>query len=243
MVWDREMAAGGVDAVIQGIGAEADPAMRLSHFRAAFAHFDRRDGAGKDLDALVALADAAAATVALLPDPAAYESRRALAATTFNLAAALADCWGDGQPRERRHFARGLAAARLSLATRRGFNAPPQSRALALWAEGYHLLALGDADSAKDAFSMALEDSRLALAPGASDAVSPGGNFFVILNHGYLGLARSIGGDFSGKAMLETAIAAFAATMAGEGEAAEDARLGHDQMVAARDVRVGSAVG
>jgi len=150
---------------------------------------------------------------------------------SFNLAADLADCWpGDEMPREQRHFERGLQAAEDCLKWREMLGKPAQPFSMAYWVHGMHALSLGDTETAISSFQSSLEYAQqVAADEGASTEIVPDGTFGVILEAGYLGLARWKAGDEGGQELYGEALAAFTGQLEDEGKA-EDARFGIDQL-------------
>ena len=141
--------------------------------------------------------------------------------------------------REGRHFEAGLRAAYDCIVWRQELGKPPDRRAMAHWAAGMHQLSLGNLVEAlctfEAAFGLALDAA--AVADGGDDIrpeayVKPNGDFGVILYFGYAGIARHLLGDESGARQYEQACAAFADTLKNpkDGEVAEDAKFGMDQL-------------
>jgi hypothetical protein len=150
---------------------------------------------------------------------------------SFNLAADLADCWpGDDLPREQRHFERGLQAAEDCLKWREMLGKPAGPFSMAFWVHGMHALSLGDTETAIASFESSLENARQAAEDeGVSTEIAPESTFGVILEAGYLGLARWKAGEDGGQELYDEAIAAFTAQLGDESKA-EDAQFGIDQL-------------
>lgn len=154
---------------------------------------------------------------------------------SYNLAASLADCWGDGDAREprqlvRRHFERGLQAAQDCIRWRLELDKGPAPFAIAYWAKGMHLLSLGEHLGAVESFRIGREFSRLAAEEaGLGNALGPQADFGVNLAAGYLGLARIIAGMSGGMELYHAALAAFTEQLQ-DPERAEDAQFGIDQL-------------
>ena len=149
---------------------------------------------------------------------------------SFNLAAELADCWpGDDLPRTNAHHARGTQAAVDCLLWSEVAGVPmPISNDY--WVRGIHQLALGEAQAAIRSWTASLEFAEAdAENQGESTNIGPNGTFAVILNSGYLGLARWVLGDEAGKSGYEAALEAFNAQLE-YAEKAEDAKLGIGQL-------------
>jgi hypothetical protein len=150
----------------------------------------------------------------------------------YNFAADLAPCWpGDDEPRARRHYEKGVELGRRMVRWRIELNKKAENFALAYWALGIHLLGLGEAGEAAEAFGKALEHSRVAAEEyGRKPVVAADGDWQVILNSGYQGLARAVGGDLSGRGQYAAAVAALGAMAEEQPELAEDARFGMAQL-------------
>lgn len=96
---------------------------------------------------------------------------------SYNLAADLADCWPDDDvPRMRAHFEAGLRAAEDCVRWREELGKPPDRQSIAHWAVGMHRFSLGDVAGARAALERALDLAE------ADD--------MILLNRGYLALAR-----------------------------------------------------
>ncbi len=199
-----------------------------------------REWQGRDLDAYIRFCDlgiaeclrqAAAETTSELRDKRTDTAN----VISYNLAASLADCWGDGQTREqrqpeRRHFERGLQAARDCIRWRLELDKGPAPFAIAYWAKGMHLLSLGDHLGAVESFRVGREFSRLAAEEsGLIATLGPQADFGVILASGYLGLARSIAGMSGGLELYQATLAAFTEQLQ-DPLRAEDAQFGMDQL-------------
>lgn len=235
--WDRlrtEMEAGGATSAIAFIDT-IDDARRLGLYSFAQNAFANRDWAGKNLDAIIAVANAgiefALARAASADDP---ERRRALIdaanISSYNLSATLAECWpGDDVPRERRHFVEGLRAAENCIRWRNELNKPPDRKALGYWAQGMHALSLRDLGKAVEGFRESFECAKAgAVAAGSSAEVGPSGIFGVILGAAYLGVAEHAAGQGGGADRYRTAAAAFRTQVAesDNAETREDAEFG-----------------
>ena len=151
---------------------------------------------------------------------------------SYNLAADLAPCWpGDDQPREVRHYELGVATMRRAIRWRIELSKPAENMALAYWALGIHLLGLGEHADSVDAFNRALDYSRVAASEyGRKAEVSADGDWSVVLNSGFLGLARALGGDDSGTERYGASLLAFKAMGEDHPDLASDAKLGVDQL-------------
>jgi hypothetical protein len=226
----RLIEAGAASSVVTYIRAVTSPLERRQLFAFAQQAMSKRKDATRDLDTLVAVAHAAieegASQAAAETDPAEAAKRKDFVnAIAYNLAADLAECWPDDlTPRAKRHFEAGLAAAQQAVRLRDELGKPAVQRATAWWACGAHQLSLGRAAEAATSFERSLEFARRACKGAA--AVAPGGDFHVILASGCLGLATK-------SRLFEEACTAFDATTvrpSGEGDAAENARVGAAQL-------------
>jgi hypothetical protein len=150
---------------------------------------------------------------------------------SYNLSADLADCWpGDEEPRDSRHFERGLKAAEDCLRWREELNKPAGPRHMAWWAKGMHEISLGRPTDATESFGRALEFGRqMATESGAESEPGPEGGFAPTLSTGYLGLARSLAGDDKGDALYRQAIGGFRSQLEDEARK-DDAQFGIEQL-------------
>jgi hypothetical protein len=175
---------------------------------------------------------------------------------SYNLAADLAECWpGDEAPRERRHLESGFRAACDCIVWRQELGKPPDRRAMAYWAAGMHQLSLGNpiealgwfetaAGLAAKAIGSKAETAGEAGGPtdgvgtpeagglNAADYVKPGGDFGVILYHGYAGIARHLLKNPDGMHQYKRACLSFQGTINNfkDPEMVEDARFGLEQL-------------
>lgn len=152
---------------------------------------------------------------------------------SYNLAADLAECWpNDTTLRERRHFERGLKAAENCIRWRTELNKPPFPFAIAWWAKGMHELSLARVQDSVASFTKAYEYGVKAVPAGEPTTVTASGAFSVILNAGYLGIARTMAGDAEGRKQYDEACAAFEQTAATDRdqEKKEDAMFGLAQL-------------
>ncbi len=232
--------AGGGQAVIDYIeGFDSDPLRRVLYIasKQVLAPPDFED---KRLDDLITVCDAGVAEMLRQVEAAPDDETRgqclhAAHIVSFNLAAELADCWpGDDLPRTNAHHTRGTqAAVDCLLWSEVAGVAMPISNDY--WVRGIHQLALGDAQAAIRSWTAALEFAEAAAENGGeSTNIGPDGTFAVILNSGYLGLARWTSGDETGKSEYEAAIEAFRQQLE-DTEKAEDAKLGIGQLEKTRE--------
>jgi hypothetical protein len=151
---------------------------------------------------------------------------------SYNLAADLAPCWpGDSEPRKRAHYELGVSTMRRAIRWRIELSKPAENMTLAYWALGIHLLGLGELPDGAAAFDKALEYARLAAGEyGRRAEVSADGDWQVVLNSGFRGLARALNGDSDGQQALGAALLAFQAMGEAHPDLAADAKLGHDQL-------------
>ena len=232
--------AGGGQAVIDYIeGFDSDPLRRVLYIasKQVLAPPDSQD---KRLDDLITVSDAGIVEMlrqvkAAQDDEARGQCLHAAHIVSYNLAAELADCWpGDDLPRTNAHHTRGTQAAVDCLLWSEVAGVPmPISNDY--WVRGIHQLALGDAQAAIRSWTASLEFAEAAAEnDGTSTNVGPDGTFGVILNSGYLGLARWISGDEAGKSEYEAAIEALQAQLE-DAERAEEAKLGIGQLEKTRE--------
>jgi len=187
------------------------------------------------LDVFVAFADAGIAECLRQAQAASDDETRqrridSANVISYNLAADMADCWDGTQPREQRHFERGLKAAQDCIRWRLELDKGPWPFAIAYWVRGMHQLSLGDVDGAVENFRTGLEFSlHVAESSGHSRDVTADGDFGVILATGYLGLAGMHAGYPWGKEKYSAAIAAFTSQLDDQ-EKKEDAQFGLAQL-------------
>jgi hypothetical protein len=98
------------------------------------------------------------------------------------------------------------------------------------WAAGMHHLSLGHLAEAWGGFSTAERLARGDAKGGHGSGVTPGGDFGVILYHGYAGIARWMMGDDEGRRDYERACRAFEETYTRDAERKEDAQFGLEQL-------------
>lgn len=217
--WDEMrslMEKAGPDAVIAFIAGFDDDEQRRKLFSFARFSFAVNEWEGKNLDAVIAVANAGIAE-GLRQAEAATSAEEAAKLVdyanvmSYNLSADLAECWpGDTLPRERRHFEAGLKAAEDCLRWREELGKGPGPFAMAYWAKGMHQLSLGDVTGAVENFQKSYDyNVELAKEEGTAAEVSPEAGFGLILAEGYVALAMWAGGDEAGKARYEGAVAAF----------------------------------
>jgi len=145
---------------------------------------------------------------------------------SYNLAADLADCWpGERPARSEVLFEEGLKAAEDCIAWREELAKGPGASSMAWWAKGMHLLSLGRADEARQAFFRSLGLAR--------DVAQSDEDFGVVLGRGYVGLARWVAGDEEGREELQAALDVFEHQLA-DADTRDDARFGIDQLETVR---------
>jgi tetratricopeptide (TPR) repeat protein len=238
--WDEMralMEKQGPEAVIEFIAPFPDDEQRRKLFSFARFAFAMREWEGKNLDAVLAVANAGIEE-GLRQAEAAASAEEAAKLTdyanvlSYNLSADLAECWpGDTLPRERRHFEAGLKAAEDCLHWREELGKGPGPFAMAYWAKGMHQLSLGDVAGAKESFQKSYDANvEVAREEGTPAEVSPEAGFGLILADGYLGLAEWAGGDAAGQSRYEDAIAAFRAGAEKYPDKKEDFQFGLDQL-------------
>ena len=236
---------GGTPALIDYInGVDSDPLRRVLYI-AAQRVLTPRDFQGKNYDDLIAVCEAAIAEMLRQAEAAPDEETRGQCLhgahiVSYNLAAELADCWpGDDAPRSKAHYQRGLKAAEDCLGWSGPAAAPgPISRDH--WVKGMHQLSLGNREDAIESWTTSLQFAiKDAESIGQPTSVTAGAPFGVILSAGYLSLARWIGGQESGKAQYEEAIAAFTSQL-GNAETKDQAQLGIGQLEKVKETHAGT---
>jgi hypothetical protein len=227
--------AGGGQAVIDYVeGFDSDPLRRVLYIASTqvLAPPDFKD---KRLDDLITVSDAGIVEMLRQVEAAEDDETRgqclhAAHVVSFNLAAELADCWpGDDLPRTKAHHERGVQAATDCLLWSE-LAGVPRPISTDYWVRGIHQLALGDVKATIRSWTAALEFAETAAEnDDQSKDIGPAGTFAVILNSGYLGLARWISGEDTGQGGYETAIGAFRA-QSNDAEKAEEAKVGFGQL-------------
>jgi tetratricopeptide (TPR) repeat protein len=235
--WDeirRRVESEGAKSVVEFIQQQENPGARLNLFAFTQQALGSREWRGKNLDALMQVADAGIQTALAIAGESENKNKAAAIldfgnVLSYNLAADLAECWpGDDLARETRHFERGLAAADACLQWRRELGKGDYPFAVAYWARGMHLISLGRYRAAVGALAESVHHAKkLAAEKGVSTEVEPDGDFLVVLNSGYWGLARALVGETDGRALYEHACLAFEESC---GEHAEDAQFGLEQL-------------
>lgn len=184
-----------------------------------------------------AAVDEAQAQAEAVADPEAREKLLDRAnVMSYNLSAALADCWpDDARPRHRVHLEAGLSAAESCLRWRRELRKGPRPFSIAWWAKGIHLLALGRTEEALEAFEESLRHAEdFARSEGASVARDATGHWMVLLSWGYVALARDL---VRGSDELDDVLAALDAAAARRPDEADDLTFCAAQLRCARDRR------
>jgi tetratricopeptide (TPR) repeat protein len=238
--WDemrKLMEKEGPDAVIEFIAGFDDAEQRRKLFSFGRFAFAMNEWEGKNLDAVVAVANAGIAEGLRQAEAAtsAEESAKLVDyanVMSYNLSADLAECWpGDTLPRDRRHFEAGLKAADDCIRWREELGKGPGPFAMAYWAKGMHQLSLGDVDGAVENFEKSFDyNVEAAKEEGELTEVSAEAGFGLILAEGYVGLARWAGGDEKGKGRYEVAVAAFREGAEKYPEKKDDFQFGVDQL-------------
>jgi hypothetical protein len=240
--WDEMrslMEKEGPDAVIAFIAGFDDAEQRRKLFSFARFSFAINEWEGKNLDAVLAVANAGIAE-GLRQAEAATSAEEAAKlvdfanAMSYDLSADLAECWpGDTLPREKRHFEAGLKAAEDCIRWREELHKGPGPFAMAYWAKGMHQLSLGDVAGSKESFKKSFDANvEVAKEEGTPAEVSPEAGYGLILADGYLGLAEWTAGDAGGQGRYENAVAAFreGAEQSPDKCRKEDFQFGIDQL-------------
>jgi hypothetical protein len=213
-----------------------EPESRRDLWRMALRRFDERAEPRRNFELLIDIAQAGIDDAMTLANQAtdgaaAAEWADAANVLSYNLSAALADCWPDDPaPRERHHFEIGLRAAEDCIRWRWELGKSADRRAMGYWAAGMHHLSLGNLAEAWGGFSTAERLVRGDAKGGHGAGVSPGGDFGVILYHGYAGIARWLQGEDEGRRDFERACRAFEETHTTDPDRKEDARFGLEQL-------------
>ncbi|HEU4333143.1 MAG TPA: hypothetical protein VFT32_01495 [Candidatus Eisenbacteria bacterium] len=232
----REAAERGGAREVARVVFQRDAESRRGLWRLALRRFDDRESPLRNFELLIDIAQAGiddSMTLANQAETAESAAEWADAANvlSYNLSAALADCWPDDPaPRERHHFEIGLRAAEDCVRWRWELAKPADRRAMAYWAAGMHHLSLGHLAEAWGGFSTAERLVRGEGKGGHGAGVTPGGDFGVILYHGYAGIARWLMGDDEGRRDFERACRAFEETYTRDTERKEDAQFGLEQL-------------
>lgn len=232
----REAAArGGAREVARGV-VERDPEERRQLWRLALRRLDDRESPLRSFETIIDVAQAGIDDAMTLSNQARDSESAATWADaanvlSYNLSAALADCWPDDPaPRERHHFEIGLRAAEDCIRWRWELGKPPDRRAMGYWAAGMHHLSLGNLLEAWGSFTTAEKLARGTLKGSHGAGVEPEGDFGVILYHGYAGIARWVMGEDEGRRDYERACRAFEGTGHSDPERKEDADFGLEQL-------------
>lgn len=226
---------GGPGAMVAAILAYPSDAERSALFRNARHGLVLDEWEGKNLDGYMEVVDAGCAWLSERAEKVPVDERNdylaVLAELTFNFAADIADCWpGDDEPRQRRHFQRGMEIAEQSVGLREELAKPDSSKHLGWWAFGYHQLRLGNTAAASDCMERSLEHARRAARQaGEHDAITSQAPFPVLIGAGYLGLARIADGEPSGGDLYGEALASFRSQL-DDPSRTSDARFGIDQL-------------
>ena len=232
----RDAAAhGGAREVARAV-FERDPETRRGLWRLALKRFDEHGAPERNLELLIDVAQAGIDDAMTLSNQAADAETAASWADaanilSYNLSAALADCWPDDSvPREPHHFEIGLRAAEDCIRWRWELGKGPDRRAMAYWAAGMHHLSLGNIVEAYGAFVTAEKLARGTVKGHHGAGVEADGNFGVILYHGYAGVARWMMGEDEGRRDYERACRAFVGTGSSDKDRREDAQFGLEQL-------------
>ena len=162
----------------------------------------------------------------------------------FNLAADLAECWpGDEAPREIHHLELGREMAERCLEWRHQLKRGPRPFAIAHWVHGLHLLSLARRTGERATLAAAVAAFErsvttavaAAAASGGVDRVEPDGDYLVIINSGFLGVARELAVPGTGLPLLERATDCFRAQAERFPARAEEANYGLANLRAARE--------
>lgn len=219
------------------LGAQ-DPYERVSLYRFMIRGLMFRDWRGKNLDSIIELAEKAIEDTLVsarngVSDQDWFKDQANI--MSYNMAANLADCWGDGIPRETRHFQQGLKFAEQAIRFRGDLKKGPGPFFMAYWGKGIHQLFLGQLQEGLKSLEQSFKHSvELAKAQGKPTQAEKNAPFEVILATGYLAIARSMNGQADASCELDQALDAFNEMKGISAEAKEDAQIGIDQLNAVR---------
>lgn len=223
----------GAAAVLAHIEQIEDAKARAKGYNFAMQSLSMRDWNNKTIDAVVDLGQAGIDfAVAVAKDS---EEKNWFIdwanIMCYNLAANLAECWGDDFTREERHFKIGRAVAEKAIGFRKELNKGPQPFSMAYWAYGMHLLSLGRAEEALNALSISLDYAvKAAEGQNKPTQLQKEAPFGVILGHGYVALAHMALGRSDAEDYLGQALAAFEGMKKISDDAKADAELGISQL-------------
>ncbi len=245
MHWEEmrsRMESDGPDAVVAFIQDFSDPEERLKLYSFAQQSFGYKEWKGKNFDDYISVVNAGIAE-ALKQSEEAEDAKTSAKhkdfanVLSYNLSADLAECWpGDTAVREKRHFEVGLAAAEDCIRWRQELSKGPFPFSIAHWAKGMHQMSLGDTAGALESFQKALDYSvEYAREQNVPETITPEGDFVVILNSGYLGIAQWLEGSKAGKARYEEACSAFQGQIDNYEDKKDDAQFGLEQLQYVKD--------
>lgn len=222
--------------VVEFIQSHSDLSERRQLYKLAQRTFGVSTFEGRDLDAVILVVRAGIdeglrQSGAETGPEAAGDLKNFSNVLAFNLAADLAECWPeDTLLRATRHFEAGLAAAMDCLRWRVELLKGPYPFSIAWWARGMHEMSLGMFTASAESFDRALDFGiQAAKTVGHEHDVET--DFNVVLNRGYGGWARKLGGSRLGDEQFTNACERFSRIAAtGEGEAKADAAFGLAQL-------------
>jgi hypothetical protein len=250
--WDAKLRPafldGGAPALVAAINAAAEEGSLERRVLFLFARQGLMAPLESSHDALEAMAQVAEAGTRLFRaeataaeeagDTETAERRlRGAHSINYNLTADMADCWpGDTLPaRTESHFQIGASAALTCLTLAAQLGSEPEMLAIDEWANGFHLLALGDTVGSVAALRRSTAAAaRAAEAAGRTTEIGADSPFLLLLNSGYLAIAREAAGDGErAEAELAAVVAAFDSQI-GAGEADGADKSAQDRAVDAR---------
>lgn len=226
----------GVAACIAAIRSESSNDRRNQLYRLAVRKLGGGVGATPaELDAMIAIGDTAIGDLLEVAtqqpgDAARWDDNANVLA--YNLSANLCDCWGDGDSRQKRHFEAGLRYADHALELRRKLSKGHGPFSMAYWARGKHLLSLGRAAEAEEAFRQCVRrEILMAKESGANPDVNESAPAGLLNARAFLGLSLLRAGDTNGQAMLDAPLEVLRSrSTTGEGEEKDDAQAYRDQV-------------
>lgn len=192
-----------------------------------------RNWTNKDLKPIVLLGDAGIETA--LKDfqmhPEDLDLKDEANIICYNMSSNLAGCWNDGFNRTAEHFKKGLQYAERALVFRKELKKGPRPFSIAYWAKGIHQLFLGDALGAEQSFTTSLKYAEeLANAANLPTTATKKTPFDVLLQIGYVALARLAQNNGKAEADYQNVIKAFEGMKSISEDAKADAEMGLEQL-------------
>lgn len=195
-----------IKSVLENDGAAAAAGYIRDHYqdmKARVMHFFVRTGVvfqdwqGKNLDAVITLADAGIESLIREAETAADDETRQRRINmanviSYNLGADLAFCWGDDFERNDSHFLRGEKAGEDCLKWREELGNPPSTFSMAHWVVGVHQLARGKAEQAMVSFKQSLHFAEVASEEDGRPTTLAEGDGSIQIAHGWIALTGRV---------------------------------------------------